>query len=92
MTSATPEEQAKGLVTLFLDDRLENANEPPGLREAIIDRLAGQLDDIGNASRNRSTICGHRRPSGSRTRTSQTNKPPRTKCRPALPASGPRER
>jgi hypothetical protein len=47
MTSATPEERAGALVTLFLDDRLENANEPPGLREAIIDRLAGQLDDIG---------------------------------------------
>jgi hypothetical protein len=47
MTSATPEEQAKGLVTLFLDDRLKDANEPPGLREAIVDRLVGQVDDIG---------------------------------------------
>jgi hypothetical protein len=51
MTSVTPEEQAKGIVTLFLDDRLENANEPPGLREAIIDRLAGQIDDIGKLLR-----------------------------------------
>lgn len=47
MTSATPEERAEGLVTLFLDDRLEDANEPPGLREAIVDRLVGQVDDIG---------------------------------------------
>jgi hypothetical protein len=48
MTSATPEERAEGLVALFLDDRLEHANEPRGLREAIIDRLVGQVDDIGN--------------------------------------------
>jgi hypothetical protein len=47
MTSATPEERANGLVTLFLDDRLEKANEPPGLREAIVDRLVGQVDNIG---------------------------------------------
>lgn len=47
MTSATPEERAEGFVTLFLHDRLENANEPPGLREAIVDRLVGQVDDIG---------------------------------------------
>ncbi|MHA4947571.1 hypothetical protein ACX27O_09630 [Micromonospora sp. SD19] len=47
MTSATPEERAEGFVTLFLHDRLEDANEPPGLREAIVDRLVGQVDDIG---------------------------------------------
>lgn len=47
MTSATPSEQAKGFVTEYLGDRLEDADEPPGLREAIVDRLVGQLDDIG---------------------------------------------
>lgn len=47
MTSATSEERAKYLVALFLDDRLKDANEPPGLRAAIADGLAGQLDDIG---------------------------------------------
>lgn len=47
MTPATPEERAEGFVTLFLDDRLKGANEPPGLREATVDRLVGQVDDIG---------------------------------------------
>ena len=30
-------------VNPVLDDRLEVANEPPGLREAIVDRLVGQV-------------------------------------------------
>lgn len=47
MTSATPAERADGIVIHFLDDRLEDANEPPGLREAIADRLVNQVDDIG---------------------------------------------
>jgi hypothetical protein len=47
MTWATPEKRAEGFVTLFLDDRLKYANEPPGLREAIVDRLVGQVDEIG---------------------------------------------
>jgi hypothetical protein len=47
MTSATPQERAERLVAHRLDDRLANADEPPGLREAIVDRLAGQLDGIG---------------------------------------------
>lgn len=47
MMPATPEERAEGFVTLFLSDRLEDANDPPGLREAIVDRLIGQVDDIG---------------------------------------------
>ncbi|MFD0690933.1 hypothetical protein [Actinomadura fibrosa] len=47
MTSPTPEERADGLVTLFLDDLIKNANQPPGLREAIVARLAGRVDDIG---------------------------------------------
>ena len=44
----TPEEQAEELVTQFLDDRLKGADEPPGLREATISRLVGQVDNIRN--------------------------------------------
>jgi hypothetical protein len=47
MTPPTPEERAEGFVTLFLDDRLKEANEPPGLRDAIADRLVGQVDAMG---------------------------------------------
>ena len=47
MTRGTPEERAEGLVNMFLDDRLQDANEPPGLRKAVIDRIAGRADDIG---------------------------------------------
>lgn len=43
----TPQERVEGLVKLFLDDRLEDANTPPGLREAIVDRVARLSDDIG---------------------------------------------
>jgi hypothetical protein len=46
MTDRTPEELAEGLVSLFLDERLVDANEPPGLREAVIDRVAVRVDDI----------------------------------------------
>jgi hypothetical protein len=46
MNPATPHERADGLVDHFLDDRLANADEPPGLREAIVDKLAGQVEDI----------------------------------------------
>lgn len=42
----TPQERAESLVKLFLDDRLEDANEPPGLREATVDRMARLSDDI----------------------------------------------
>ena len=51
MTSGTLGERAEGLVNMFLDDRLKDANEPPGLREAVIDLIAGQVDDIAERSR-----------------------------------------
>jgi hypothetical protein len=51
MTWGTPEERAQGLVNMFLDERFEDANEPPGLREAVIDRVAGRVDDIGMRGR-----------------------------------------
>ena len=47
MTGGIPEERAEGLVNMFLDDRLQDANEPPGLREAVTDRVSGRADDIG---------------------------------------------
>src|SRR5205823_1892252 len=47
MSGGTSEERAEGLVNMFLDDRLKDANEPPGLRKAVIDRIAGRVDDIG---------------------------------------------
>jgi len=46
MTSTTPENQAEGLVNLFLGDRIEDANEPPGLRQAIVDRIVAQAGQI----------------------------------------------
>ena len=46
MTWGTPEQRAEGLVDMFLDDRLQDANEPPGLRKAVIDGIAGRVDDI----------------------------------------------
>jgi len=51
MTWGTPEERAQGLVNMFLDERFEDANEPPGLREAVIGRVAGRVDDIGKRGR-----------------------------------------
>jgi hypothetical protein len=92
MTSATPEEQAEGLVTLFLDERLKDANEPPGLREAVTDMLVGQVDDIGKRFRQQ---IDHLRIGSARrirTRTSWTKKSPRTTCKPVLRASGPPRR
>ena len=47
MTGGIPEERAEGLVNMFLDDRLQDANEPPGLRKAVIDRVSRRADDIG---------------------------------------------
>ncbi len=32
---------------MFLDDRLQDANEPPGLREAVTDQVSRRTDDIG---------------------------------------------
>lgn len=49
MTPATPPEgegRAERLVDMFLGQRLESADEPPGLREAVIERVASQADTI----------------------------------------------
>ncbi|MDQ3154923.1 MAG: hypothetical protein M3R63_25385 [Actinomycetota bacterium] len=51
MTWGTPQERAEGLVNMFLGERLEGADEPPGLREAIIDGVAGRIDDLGKRGR-----------------------------------------
>lgn len=42
-----PEERAEKLVNMFLDDRLQDANEPPGLRKAVADRISRRANDIG---------------------------------------------
>jgi hypothetical protein len=46
MTWNIPRRQVEGLVRLFLDERLADANEPPGVREAVIQSLAGQVETI----------------------------------------------
>lgn len=46
MTWNSPREQAEYLVQLFLEERLADANEPPGVREAVIQNLVGQVETI----------------------------------------------
>lgn len=46
MTPYTTHEHAEGLVSSFLDERLEFANEPPGLREAIIQGVQLRAEEI----------------------------------------------
>ena len=48
MTSPTPSERAEGLVSTFLDDRFEKAGEPPGLREAVVDRLSQRIAGVSS--------------------------------------------
>lgn len=48
MTDREPAERAEGLVNLFLDERLDDADEPPGFREAVIDLVADQIDAIND--------------------------------------------
>lgn len=50
MTWNSPREQAKGLVHLFLDERLADSNEPPGVREAVIQSLVDQVETIKHRS------------------------------------------
>lgn len=50
MTWNSPREQAEGLVHLFLDERLADANEPPGVREAVIQSLVDQVETIKHRS------------------------------------------
>lgn len=45
------EQRAEGIVRLFLDERLENAGQPPGLRRAVVDALAGKGDELIRRSR-----------------------------------------
>jgi len=91
MTRGTPEERAEGLVNIFLDGRLHDANEPPGLRKAVIDGIAGRADDIGERG-SRSGTSGTRPVDASPTRTLRTRKLSRTNYRQRLPASGLRGR
>jgi hypothetical protein len=46
MTPDTSREHAEGLVSSFLDERLEYANEPPGLRETIIQGVELRGEEI----------------------------------------------
>lgn len=65
MTPRTPRAKVEGLVNMFLDKRLGHANEPPGLREAVIDRVASRVDHI---SKRGGEQIGHlRSPSSRRT-------------------------
>jgi hypothetical protein len=66
MTPTPPsgERRAERLVSMFLGDRLDDANEPPGLREAIIDRVALSADKI--RKRGQTQIDHLRSPSSSR--------------------------
>ena len=57
-------DRAEKLVDLFLDERLTDAGEPPGLREAIIDRVAVRIDDL--AERVRAQVDHLRSPSSRR--------------------------
>ena len=50
MTWNSPREQAEGLVHLFLEERLADANEPPGVREAVIQSLIDQVETIKHRS------------------------------------------
>lgn len=50
MTWNSPREQAEGLVHLFLDERLADANEPPGVREAVVQSLIDQVETIKHHS------------------------------------------
>ncbi|MBF6176004.1 hypothetical protein [Nocardia blacklockiae] len=44
MTFETPQQHVEGLVDMFIGERLDNAGNPAGLREAVIDRIARRVD------------------------------------------------
>ncbi|MGL3804612.1 hypothetical protein ACSYDW_00785 [Paeniglutamicibacter sp. R2-26] len=50
MTRNKPRGQVEGLVRLFLNDRLADANEPPGVREAVIQNLVDRVESIKQRS------------------------------------------
>jgi hypothetical protein len=46
MTRNIPRRQVEGLVRLYLDERLADANEPPGVREAVIQNLEDGIETM----------------------------------------------
>ncbi|WP_411733287.1 hypothetical protein [Paeniglutamicibacter sp.] len=50
MTRNIPRGQVEGLVRLFLNDRLADANDPPGVREAVIQNLVDRVETIEQRS------------------------------------------
>ena len=46
MTGNSPRRQPEGLVHLYQDERFADANEPPGVREAVIQDLVDQVETI----------------------------------------------
>lgn len=51
MTSSNHIDAAEAIVNEYLDRRLVGANEPPGLREAIVDELDNKFDEIAERMR-----------------------------------------
>lgn len=50
MTWDTPEKRADGLVEMFLGERLRDSSEPPGIRDAVVNVLVDQVEDIQKRS------------------------------------------
>lgn len=50
MTRNTSRGQVEGLVRFYLNDRLADANEPPGVREAVIQNLVDRIDIVKQRS------------------------------------------
>lgn len=46
MTRNNPLEQAEDLVHLLLNGRLAHANEPPGVRDSVVQKMVGQAETI----------------------------------------------
>lgn len=51
MNSGAPVHHVEGLVGMYLDERLREANEPPGVRDVIVDDLANRIDNIAERVR-----------------------------------------
>lgn len=51
MTWNSPRQQVEGLVRLFLDARISDANEPPGVREAVIHDLLDRVTTVMQRSK-----------------------------------------
>lgn len=50
--SETPRDIARGTIEEYLDERLQLAQQPPGLREAVETRFAAKSDDIAQRGKN----------------------------------------